>query len=127
MPRPSKGLTRAYALKLTESEHEAVEALRAKFRENHIALSYNDAVRAYVRHGFDPAPADLDGVQRAIERHTANCEWCAAGLRCPFGWRLIAIRAAFERNAPTNPAPPADRRTAAGRRPLLPPPPGANS
>lgn len=119
MARPKKHLTRAYPLKVTDSEDETVEKLRAQFAQYDIKLSYNDTVRALIRHGFDPAPADSDGVQRAIERHLTTCEWCSTDhIRCPFFWRLIALRNQFERTQP----PP---RAAAGRRrSILPPPPG---
>ena len=100
MPRPKKNFAYEYPLKLTESEREAVERLRGKFREYDIRLSFNDTVRAFVRHGFDPVPADVAGVLRAVERHLITCEWCTPeATRCPFGWRLVALRQCHERKA----------------------------
>lgn len=135
MGRPTKGYTRRITLRSTELEPAIVRAKQEYLAAAGVTLSENDTINFLIQCAAVDLAVTVDEAKAAIRAHLQECEdcdptepprvRCAAGVYLRDHWARLQLRA--DHDAKTADPDGVVRRTVAGRRPLLPPPPGRKS
>lgn len=129
MARPNKGYTRRITLRTWELEPTIVRQKQEYLAAAGVELSENDTINFLIQCAAVDLALTVDEAKQHLVDHMHRCEdcdptepprvRCAAGVHLRDHWVRLQLRADADARTADEP-----RRTTAGRRPLLPPPPG---
>lgn len=130
MARPTKGYTRRITLRSTDLEPVIVRQKQEYLAAAGVTLSENDTINFLIQCAAVDLALTAEEAKAALVTHMNECEECdptepprvrcAAGVHLRDHWVKLQLRA--DHDAKT--ADPDGVRRTAGRRSLLPPPPG---
>lgn len=88
---PSKGLTRATRLRMTEEERDLLVKAQEVYAQQGVRLSQNDMLRHLIRRAGIVLACTPDEAEEQIRTHSADCPLCDFDVeqhRCPEGLYL---------------------------------------